>query len=264
MKRRAVLIVSSVLCVCVLFCLFIPKYNLSAMAAEIKAEVDDMAQKISEINISPSSSSAYPSPATYRDEFFETYQLGYEAVPYMLDYVIKNDTNDFVGAFLIAAAVNNLHLNKMPGAIEINDTDAVYSTDPDAYTPVWYARQLQTFAKEAPEKIKKICDSNSTMAEKMLKLEEFGMLAVPILQKKINAGETQWNPCVLALSLSELTAQEKFDVLAYGYEDEVLYANNRNDLMHQRKLSAVKNKDFDTQWLNENDAKLSLLSELYK
>lgn len=264
MKKNTILIISFILCLCITLCYFFPRNNLTVMAAEIKVEVDDMAQKINKIEVSPTLSSAYPTPATYTDEFFEAYKLGYEATPYILEYVTKNDANNFVGAFLISAAVNNLHLNKMPGAIDINDTNTSYSTEPDAYTPVWYAEQLQIFAKEAPQKIEKICDSNKHMSEKILELEEYGLLAVPILQKKIESGETQWSQCVLALSLSELTEKERFDVLAYGYQDEVLYSNNRNSLIHQRKLNAIAEKEFDTDWFTTNHLQLELMSELYK
>ena len=264
MKRKTILTISLILCVCISLCLFIPKNNLTVMAAEIKVEVDDMAEKISKIELSPTLNSAYPSPATHNEEFLEAYQLGYEATPYILEYIITNNANDFVGAFLISAVINNLHLCKMPGAIDANDTDAIYSTDPDAYSPVWYARELQKFAKSAPENIEKICSNNKSMSEKMKELENYGMLAVPILQKKIEAGETQWNQCVLVLSMSELSVKERFDVLAYGYEDEVLYSNERNTLMHQRKLKAIEKTTFNQQWFNENDAELTLMGELYK
>ena len=265
MKRRSIIIVVAI----VTFALFLSVFSFGKIAIRVKAaavkkDTLNWIDTIPKLEREPSFQSAFPSPSTHPDAFYEIYEIGYAAAPHLIQYVIDNDMNNMDGAFMVMAAVNNLHLSYLPGAIKPTDENPIYSKDEDAYTPVWYARQLQEFAKEAPVKITEICDSDIPMAEKMLKLEAYGMLAVPILQEKIDSGHTQWNECVLNLSLSALSVEERFDVLAYAFEEETLYANDRDELVHQRKTKALENRDFNESWFDENSDELTLMGELFK
>ena len=254
-------IVSLALCISIFL---FGKSSSRVNAAEVEQKTLSWIEIISNIERKPSYQSAFPNPATYPDEFYEIYKIGYAAAPYLIQHIIDNNMNNVDGAFIVMAAANNLHLNYLPGAIKPTDENPVYSNDEDAYTPVWYAKQLQKFAKEAPEEINKICDSDIPMAEKMLKLEEYGMLAVPILQEKMNSGDTQWSECVLNLSLSPLNEEERFKLHVCGFEDEILYSSNRDELIHQRKVEALEGSSFNKRWFRDHADELALMSQLFK
>ena len=240
--------------------------GMSVRAEEIKDGVEQWAEKITKIEISSSFQSSFPNPNSDPNAFFEVYDLGYAAAPYLVDYVLENNLNNFEGAFLVMAAATNLHLYSLPGSVDSSEGEdpAAYSQDQDAYTPVWYAKQLKAFAKTAPDKVTEICDSNISIDEKEKQLIKYGMLAVPTLQERINKGENQWAQCVGMLSLSGMDTQERFDVIALEYTQDFLNSGKRLDLVCQNRFDNTENFILNKKWFSSNKEDLSILKEMCK
>lgn len=266
MWKKTIIISIVLVIVFVVNILFFPlgENKITAKAEEVEKETMNWIENIPDVELELSINSAFPSVLSHPDEFFEIYKVGYAAAPVLIEYVIEKDMNDAYGAFMVAAAANNLHLNGLPGAIKPNDENPVYAKDEDAYTPVWYAKQLQLFARETPEKVEKICNSNISMSDKIEKLQEYGMLAVPFLQEKVGSGDMRWKECLSILTLSGITVEERFDILAYGFRDEVLYSEIRDKLIYQKKSKIMETKNFDEQWFDNNSDELMLMSELFQ
>ncbi len=251
-----------VACIAVATSILLPSNSLKALAAEKEAEVQDYIKILNEIEFTGSSaSSAYPSPVTQPEAFLEAYKLGYEAVPFVLDYIIENNDNGLNGAFLIVVSMNNLHLSNIPGVIKPTDTNVDYSIDRN---PVWFAKQIKELAKSAPKAVEKICNSDITFEEKVIKLQEYGMLAVPILQEKIEKGETQWEAAVLNLTLAGMSLEERYNVLQKICEDDFLYSEKREADIYNLKNTTVKDVKFDKSWFDENEDKLTIMNYIAK
>ena len=107
MKRRSIIIVVAI----VTFALFLSIFSFGKIAIRVKAaavkkDTLNWIDTIPKLEREPSFQSAFPSPSTHPDAFYEIYKIGYAAAPYLIQYVIDNDMNNMDGAFMVMAAVN--------------------------------------------------------------------------------------------------------------------------------------------------------------
>ena len=152
---------------------------------------------------------AFPTLEDFPKTYFGIHSLGYASVPYLLELIKEHESMLVMYVIWYTLSVPPIGAI-MPGE-GLHPDD--YSKDEDAYTPKWFARQLEEFAKTVPKKVNEICDSDIPLEEKYEQLNKLGLLAIPYLIDRIEAGEKEWEVC-LAAQFLDRPVEERFELLS--------------------------------------------------
>lgn len=193
---------------------------------------------------------SYVSVEVTPEAFRTIYELGPEAALYILDRVERSGENGGEAAFLVGAAKENLHHR---ADVAIGD-----ETNPHLNgTPQYYAYNLRAFLETVPEQVESICGSFDTQEEKLEKLNELGLAALPYITARIERGETQWTP-YLETQLLGMTAEERFEALK---NEVVLAKDDRIDSLYAYRQQIARPVDA-AQWIAVNADTLSVLKDV--
>lgn len=103
-------------------------------------------------------------------------------------------------------------------------------------------------------------DPDMSFEQKVQRLDLYGLLALPFLAERIEAGETQWEIC-FENQLLGLSEQERFKVIESLYFDNDYFdAEKGPDLVYQLKTASAVPLDV-SKWVEENQDTLATLKE---
>ena len=147
--------------------------------------------------------------------FFEAYSFGYASAPYVLELIRNSDENGLYESVMLATVCFNLQvISEAKEMLERGEIPDHYNTDDDdAFTPKWHAKHFEEFIKTVPPKVDEICDSDIPLEEKYEQLNKLGLLAIPYLIDRIEAGEKEWEVC-LAAQFLDRSVEERFELLS--------------------------------------------------
>ncbi|MBO5797470.1 MAG: hypothetical protein J6R77_03880 [Clostridia bacterium] len=191
-------------------------------------------------------------PDVSPEAFSMIYDLGPEVVPYLLDMVEEAETNGGQECFLALAAYNNLHVSMEARELVGVDPLLVYAGNAQAF-----ASGMRQLMEKATTLVEQICEADKPVDQKLIELNELGLLALPALTARLQAGETQWQPYFEAQMLS-LTAEERFAALMA--EDEYDHRENNGALVYAHRLTVARPVDVSA-WKTENADAFTVLTE---
>jgi len=154
---------------------------------------------------------AFPTLEDFPKTYFGIHSLGYASVPYLLELIKEHESMLVMYIIWYTLSVPPI------GAIMPGDYTPEYDFDiGENYmrgTPEYFARQLEEFAKTVPKKVDEICNSDIPLEEKYEQLNKLGLLAIPYLIDRIEAGEKEWEVC-LAAQFLDRPVEERFELLS--------------------------------------------------
>jgi len=248
LKKIGILFIP-IIAISVLLVLVLSLISPKTSAEQIKKEIIKIDNLITnKATIDPGFKSSYPTIEDYEVEFKEIFQLGIGAIPQLMESIenktVKNQAFNISAIWYLISAEDAL--GRYNGG--------EYSKDPDSGRPIYFVKIIREKIAELPTEIEKIATSDMTTEEKIKAVNKYGMLAMPIIADRIDAGEKYWEEYV-ALQVFDSSIEKRFEIIKSFKTLE--------DLSVKSKKNKVS-KDFDAkEWLKKNNEDIMLLKKIY-